>query len=220
MAVRSALALFIGLLAAGPLAAQTVELSSRTFWLGQRPSTMNGYPPFFALQRIPWLLKFLDADPVLRNTVIHVELTLNPVSDTLREDRRGYVPLGGDKLDPRYDLPGYRIVGGPVDRAWHPTSLRYLPQWSGAGFDVTCGVDNERGALRFCLLLADYPPDDRIRLKARLYFPDLPSESPGRFREVAERMLELVYCLDVTEDPVNVQEKRPALTGCRPEVDS
>ena len=214
---RSALTLLIGLLAADPLTAQTVELSSRTFWLGRVQSSMTSYPPFFVPQERNWIEKILDADPVLRNTVIHVELTLNPVSSTLGEVLPGYVPLGSDKLDPRYDLPGYRIVGGPVDRAWHPTSLQYLPQWPGAGFYVNCGVDNERGALRFCLLIADYPPDDRIRLKARLYFPDLPAESPNRFREVAERMRDLVYCLDVTDEQVNVQETRPTLAGCRPE---
>lgn len=40
----------------------------------------------------------------------------------------------------------------------------------------------------------------------------------GRFREVAKRMRDLVYCLDVTDERVNVQETRPTLAGCRPEV--
>lgn len=157
---------------------------------------------------------------MLHDTVVHVELSLRPISDVVGAAPRGYTPIGSDRLDPRYNLPGYRALGEPVDPVRPPSSLYYLPQWPGAGFDVVCGVDNERGALRFCLLIADYPPDDHIRLKARLYFPDLPSESPDRFREVAERMRDLVHCLDVTEDPVNVQETRPALTGCAPDVDS
>ena len=142
------------------------------------------------------------------------------MSDVVGEVDSGYLPIDGGSLDPRYDLAGYRILGKPADPARPPGRLLYLPQWPGAGFDVVCGVDNERGALRFCLLIADHSPDDRIRLKARLYFPDLPAESPHRFREVAERMRDLVYSLDVTDERINVQETRPTLTECRPKVGS
>ena len=71
--------------------------------------------------------------------------------------------------------------------------------------------------MRFCLILATYPPDDGIRLKVRLYHPDDPAERPDYFRNVAERLRDLVYCLDVTEVKRDVQVENPNLSGCRRE---
>lgn len=217
---RSALVLLCGLLAASPLAAQTVELSSRTFWLGEQPATMDDYPPFFAPQRIRWIEKIIDADPVLGNTVPHVELALLPASESVGDVGGAYVPVGSDRLDPRYDLPGYNIFGLPDDPTRLPVSIVYQPQDPGAGYRVSCSVDNVREKLRFCLVIATYPPDDGIRLKIRLYFPDDPAAHPDYFREVVERMRDLVYCLDVTDELVDVQKNRPTLAGCQPEVSS
>ncbi|WP_205618242.1 hypothetical protein, partial [Thioclava indica] len=101
-----------------------------------------------------------------------------------------------------------------------PNRLHYIPQSPDAGFDVTCSVDNLREKMRLCIVYATYPPDDGIRLKAGLYFPKDPATRPGYFREVAERMRDLVYCLDVTDDLADVQKDRPTLTGCQPDVNS
>ncbi|WP_156023928.1 hypothetical protein, partial [Thioclava indica] len=93
--------------------AQTVELSTRTFWLGEVPKTMSVDPPFFAPRRIKWIEKIIEADPVLKDTVIHVELALRPASKNAEAINMYYAPLRRDRLDPRYDLPGYLIFGSP-----------------------------------------------------------------------------------------------------------
>jgi len=223
---RFTMIMLCGLLAGFPVIAQppqTVELSTRTFWLGEAPNTMSVDPPFFAPRRVQWIEKIIEADPVLKDTVIHVELALLPASKNAEAINMYYAPLRRDRLDPRYDLPGYLIFGSPVsvaDPTRLPNRLHYIPQSPDAGFDVTCSVDNLREKMRLCIVYATYPPDDGIRLKARLYFPKDPATRPGYFREVAERMRDLVYCLDVTDDLVDVQKARPSLTGCRPDVNS
>jgi len=219
--VRFAVPAIVAVLFAAPsLAAQTVELSSRTFWLGEEPRTMEGYPPFFAPRRIGWIEEIVSADPILSDTVIHVELALRPASETVTEVRDYYGTLTNHRLDPRFDLPNYRILGSPSDPTRPLASLYYFPEDAGAGFKVSCGIDRELEELSLCLVLATYPPDDGIRLKVRLYFPDDPAERPGYFREVVERVRDLVYCLDVTEEWVDVRKERPTLTGCRPEETS
>ena len=80
-------AIVVVLFAAPSLAAQTVELASRTFWLDEEPRTMEGYPPFFAPRRIAWIEEIVSADPILSDTVIHVELALRPASETVTEVR-------------------------------------------------------------------------------------------------------------------------------------
>ncbi|MEX1662769.1 hypothetical protein AB4874_14100 [Thioclava sp. 15-R06ZXC-3] len=217
---------FCGFMAGFPVIAQppqTVKLSTRTFWLGKVPKTMSVDPPFFAPRRIKWIEKIIEADPVLKDTVIHVELALRPASEFVREEPRDYVLLRGDRLNPHYYLPGYRIFGSPApldDPTRPPNGLQYMPEFSAAGFFASCYPDNLREKMSLCVVYATYPPDDGIRLKARLYFPEDPATRPGYFREVAERMRDLVYCLDVTDDLINVQKDRPTLTGCRPDVNS
>ena len=138
----------------------------------------------------------------------------------MTEVRDYYGTLTNHRLDPRFDLPNYRILGSPSDPTRPLASLYYFPEDAGAGFKVSCGIDRELEELSLCLVLATYPPDDGIRLKVRLYFPDDPAERPGYFREVVERVRDLVYCLDVTEEWVDVRKERPTLTGCRPEETS
>jgi hypothetical protein len=211
------LGLLCGSFSAVPLAAQTVDLASRTFWLGEVPPTMDEYFPFFAPRRIDWIEAIIEADPVLQDTVIHVEYVDVPLTQTIARTVADNGPLGPDRVAAQFDLPDYLVLG--PDTVTSP-SLYYLPRDADAGFAVTCSKNDDGQTLRFCLLLADYPPDDHIRLKARLYFPDNPGDRPDYFRAVAERLRDLVYCLDVTNDVVDVWAERPGLSGCAPEVTS
>lgn len=216
---------FFSLLCAGSVFAQTVELSSRTFWLGEVPNTMESDPPFFAPQRIQWLNEIIENDPILRETVFHVDMVPQsiPVSDTIPVSERivnpglSYVLLSREQVPNHLYLEGFQIFGpssGSLSR------IRYLPSDPSSGFHVTCSQMDDMQSLRLCVVRATYPPDDLIWLKSRLYFPDNPADRPDFFRQVAERMREFTYCLDVTNSPVNPQEENPTLTGCRWEITS
>ena len=71
--------------------------------------------------------------------------------------------------------------------------------------------------MHLCVVYATYPPDDYVKLKARLYWPPDPADAPTYFRDVARRMREVAYCLDVTDELIDVSEVHPTLTGCGPE---
>lgn len=203
----------LGLLAP-PLAAQTVELSTRTFWLGERPETMDSEPPFIAVRDIDWLEAVLGTDPVLQNAVFFIDETFMSVAESVAAPYDGDVLFGSDRLPPKLYLPDYLIYGPPVATA---NSWLYIPIDPSEGFTVWCTLRSDVEHISLCVVNAAYAPDDRIRLKARLYFPPDPADAPTYFRDLAERMRDVAYCLDVTDERVDVPVVHPTLSGCRPE---
>lgn len=197
---------------AAPIAAQTVELSTRTFWLGERPGTLDEDFPFIALRRIAWIEAILATDPVLKDAVFHIEQTGMSVAVSVAGRDERDILLGSDRLPPQFDLSDYMIYGPPVATARDYT---YLPTDAAAGFKVRCVRRDDVEHMSLCVLYGTYAPDDRIWLKARLYFPPDPADAPTYFQDVAERMREVAYCLDVTDEVIDVRAVHPTLTGCR-----
>ena len=194
-------------------AAQIVELSPRSFWLGEVPRELYSDPPFFAPQRIGWLDAIIENDPILSETVFHVDMVhfSIPVSVRIVDPGPNRVLLNPEQVPEHMFLEGFDIYGpsnGSVG------DLEYLPTDPSLGFRVGCSQANDMQSVMLCVVRATYPPDDPIRLKARLYSPENPADRPDFFRQVAERMREFTYCLDVTETPSNPREDNPTLTGC------
>lgn len=195
-----------------PVGAQTVNLSTRTFWLGEHPNSLDQDFPFIALREIDWIDVVLENDPVLKDAVVQIEQEGMSVMASVAGPHQGDVLLGPDRLSSQFNLPDYRIFGPSVATG---RSFTYLPINPNAGFIVECGLRDDVEQLALCVVYATYAPDDRIRLKARLYFPPDPANAPNYFREVAERMREVAYCLDVTDEIVEVPTIHPKLLGCR-----
>lgn len=168
--------------------------------------------PFIALREIAWLESILGVDPVLKDAVFHIEQTGMSVAASVAGPDERDILLGPDRLPPQFNLSDYAIYGPPVATA---RNFSYFPVDPTAGFDVQCVLRDDVNHMSLCVVYATYAPDDRIRLKARLYFPPDPADAPTYFRDVAERMREVAYCLDVTEKLVNVPVVFPKLSGCR-----
>jgi hypothetical protein len=197
-------------LLATPAAAQTVELSERTFWLGETPRTLDSEPPFIALNRVDWIDAILQADPDLQSAVVHIEETYTPTID-FQSPNESDILLGPDRLPASYDLPDYRIYGPSVSTA---RSFTYVPVEPEAGFKVECGQTDDGSRMSICVVFASYAPDDHIKLKARLYFPPDPADRPSYFRDVVERMREVARCLDVTDGRSEIARDGPGLLVC------
>jgi hypothetical protein len=196
-----------------------VELSSRTFWIGERPKSADVDGPFVVLQEIDWINEILRQEPIFKGAVVVIEEEQNPagthsvawsVARLLPEE----VELGPHALPPQFSIPGYTIYGNPEHQKPSPV---YVPDDPSAGYKVRCGLEVGEYRLLGCTLVATYAPDDNIRLKARLYWQEDPAEYPTRFRDLVDRMREVAYCLDVTEGLVDLPTVYPDLKGCRPE---
>lgn len=205
-----------------PVSAQTVDLSTRTFWIGERPKTMDVDSPFVALLDIDWIDEILGDEPVFKGAALQIEQEQNPAgTHSVARSVAQLTPLEVE-IDPNiipaeFRVPGFKIFG--VAGHQKP-NLVYLPEDPSAGFMVDCGWVVGEYRLSVCTLYATYAPDDNIRLKARLYFPPDPIQQPTRFRDVVERLREVAYCLDVTEKLVEVPKVYPDLKGCKPEETS
>lgn len=200
-----------------PLAAQTVDLATRTFWIGERPKTMDVDTPFVVLQEIDWIDELLRQEPLFNGAVLVIEEEQNPagthsVAWSVARLLPGEVELGLDVLPPQFSIPGYTIYGNPKHEKPSPV---YVPDDPSAGFKVRCGWEVGEYRLLGCTLVATYAPDDNIRLKARLYWQQDPAEDPTRFRDLVNRLREVAYCLDVTEVLVDVPTVYPDLKDCR-----
>lgn len=208
----------VGLLAL-PVAAQTVELANRTFWIGERPKTMDVDSPFVALLDIDWINEVLGNEPVFKGAALQIEQEQGPegthsVARSVAHLTPMEVELDPNILPLEFRIPGYKIFGIP--RHQKP-NLVYVPVDADAGFKVRCGWVTGEYRLNVCTITATYAPDDNIRLKAALYFPPDPIEQPTRFRDVVERLREVAECLDVTDKMVDVPTVYPNLKGCRPD---
>lgn len=209
--MMSCIVMCLCLLASG-LSAQTVELSTRTFWVGEQLRTMDSETPFISVREIRWIEAVLGTDPVLQDAVVHIELTYMSVKEAVAKPDESDVLLGPDRLRQQYKLSDYRIFGPTALTA---RSFTYLPVDPAAGYDVWCSERDDVAHMSLCVVRATYVPDDRIRLKARLYFPPDPVDRPTYFRAVAQRMREVAHCLDVTDEIRTGPVPQPDLSTCK-----
>lgn len=205
-----------------PAGAQTVDLATRTFWIGERPKTMDVDSPFVALLDIDWIDEILGDEPVFKGAALQIEQEQNSagthsVAWSVAHLTPLEVEIDLNMLPPEFRVPGYKIFG--IAKHQKP-NLVYVPEDPSAGYKVRCGWVAGEYKLSVCTITATYAPDDNIRLKARLYFPPDPIDEPTRFRDVVERLREVAYCLDVTEKLVDVPKVYPDLKGCKPEETS
>lgn len=191
-------------LTCSPAVAQSVELSTRTFWIGAPAHEMGSGKRFISLRRFEWLDDVFESDPVLQQTVVHIEESYVPVAAFIAGMHEGSVLLGPDRLPENYVLEDYRVYGPEVATARRFT---YVPREPSDGFAVHCGQTDDRTRMSLCVILATYAPDDRLRLMARLYFPPDPVDRPNYFRNVVQRMREIAHCLDITERPETTTEQ-------------
>ena len=193
-----------------------VQMNTRIFDFRTDIRDLLRSDDFIPLTDIKWLHKLIKSDPLLVTTIVHIQVRPDPI-------RTFWPSLEPDREFPLTEnIPDSFIIEGFQTRSAHPTNRRLLllPIAAPNDFYVNCyGPDLGKQAL-LCVLYASYPPDPNIRLIARIYYP----KPPYNFREVAHRISEIAYCLDVTdrldkdgkspEKPVDPNGELPVLEDC------
>ncbi|MFT6606009.1 MAG: hypothetical protein ACJA2X_001185 [Halocynthiibacter sp.] len=173
-----------------PNGATLIQLNSRTFDLRTDVRNLRRGPDFIPLTEIKWLSDLVDRDPYLEQTVLHIQARTQPISMT-------WPSVTPDKAYPLTEnIPEFMAVEGFQTRSSHPKNFSFilLPIDNPSDFYVSCsGSETDKSS--FCAVLVAYPPDSEIRLMARVYN----AKPPFNFREIANRMREIAYCLDVTD---------------------
>lgn len=203
-------------MAPAPAAAQDpsaslVRLGSRLFDLGIPDTRLRGHSEFPGEERrfIPvsdarWLRDRMAADPTFRGVVFHIQLAYQDTDFLFDPDwwTRSYEhPSPG--IEDRFRIDGYVIYGSQAQR---PFAFRYFPIDPSRDHAIDCtrrnkipgpGWTDQAGS---CGVTATYPPDRRIYLMARVYGTEPFEETRTRFARIAERMREIAYFLDVTDE--------------------
>ena len=127
-------------------------------------------------------------------------------------------------LDPRLQVQGYDTYFNGS------SSLHFMPQNSDIAHGFRCYLDLREGQpfgeLNICSVVIVYPYATNIVLNGSRIRPGTISEYGLNFRAIAERMLEIVTCIDITEnqsaelpnDLSQLLEGNPNLTDCRIEL--
>ena len=195
-----------------------ITLNTRTFDMQADVSEMRRNDSFIPLQDIVWLRELLDRDEYLHGTVVQFKAKSRPVLD-------GWPPNEYYERFTRLDgIPEEFMVDGLLARSAHESNMDilYTPLENPGDFFVSCSkVDKGTDVFGFCAVRASYPPDSNIMLLARVYHP---GTRPFHFREIAYRLREIAYCLDVTNTSsdesvvprprIGPLDEIPELTNC------
>jgi hypothetical protein len=209
----------------------TVEIGTRIFLVGEVPWETKEEPDFLPINGVDWVYEIMQADPVMgpRRVVFYLDGGGSSLTELLSNGWRE-AHYGNQDLVPE----AFRIEGLTVEVHEDdlPTFVSYLilddddaPTWK-AGCTYRYPPD-DRSEFRGCTMMVTYWGDHGLDVGLRIYAPPYLSEVGESFPALAARMVEILTCLDVTNDPpatdveartrlATLRAENPELRGCRP----
>ena len=198
-----------------------VVLSHRKFFVGatKRPYNDNY---FYFLQSI-WLHDFKEADPLLAQWDIRFQWTGQNAEELLSYESKEVPAI--DEAPVIHDLRGEVQVNGYDVDYGGSTSFFFTPKNSTLDYKIRCSYTFAGDQLRLCDLAVVYPYDTHIMLRANRFFPPPLDEIGDDFERIAQRLVDVAICLDVTEgiSPDSLDSlliEYPGLTGCEIDLPS
>jgi hypothetical protein len=212
-----------------------MHINEREFLMGDLhdwPLATNDYSVSFMLRSSIWLRDFLDDDAVLKYQDFDIRRTqdssftgtrylahqMELAPDPPHDCKICYYEL---TLEPQLQVEGYDTYISA------PALLRFLPQNSEVAHGFSCFLDLREGEpigeLNICSVVVVYPYATNIVFNGSRARPGTLAEYGPSFAAIAERMLEVVTCIDITDDQraerpndlVQLLERNPNLIGCK-----
>jgi len=173
-----------------------IRLQSRVFDLGTDARRIRRDPHFIPITEVGWIWTLTNSDPELHATVIHIRSFANSLGEPIwmpDVDREQYAPA--EDLADAWALKDFDVRWRHKIAPSTRGDVMLFPKSAHAGYFVSCAYDRADPVPTFCAVNALYPPDPNLRIKVRIYQITDPLND---FRAIADRALNLVYCLDVT----------------------
>tara|TARA_R110002072_G_scaffold130136_2_gene268941 strand:+ start:367 stop:1050 length:684 start_codon:yes stop_codon:yes gene_type:complete len=196
-----------------------LTLGGRDFFIGdteRRPeSTLM---PQFSFSWSPWLNSALSDDPILRGHSLRIQQTGIPsreLMDTMMPSDTIYSVV---VTDPNFLADGFR-----VNQTTGGLSFQFTPVSSTLDYIVNCSLARAWNNVSGCRLTVVYPYSTHVILKADISYIFAGgialSDYAERAEDIANRLIEVAVCLDVTEraDEIDAAEflaKNPRLEAC------
>ena len=218
-----------------------MHVNGRMFWMGdlhEWPKATHDYRVSFIVRSSIWLREFLDNDPVLKNQ----DFVLRRTQDSSFTGARylaSQMELAPDPsldcktcfydatLDPILQVEGYDTYSNGF------RSLLFVPKNSAIAHGFRCSLTRENsqaGQLDICSVIVVYPYATNIVFNGRRHHPGTVLEYDPKFAAIAKRILEVIICIDITNDQSiedyadspssGILENNPNLTGCRIDMTS
>lgn len=217
--LAAAIALFNASLAqALPYENRIISLDGRQFFVGDVPRENSDSDIWFYFRQSPWLGELVRNDSVLSDQDVRFLRTGIPANDLVDGINRRNVGLDPYiETDPRYTANGYYVYTqgrGIFTLQPHSSKLNY---------SISCILNSVDGPFSLCRIRVAYPYATHIALTSNEFFPGPMSEIAHEFEPIAQRMIEIAICLDVTDqtDAERAQFEtktlleNPTLTNCR-----
>lgn len=215
-----------------------MHVNGREFLMGDLhdwPKADHDYSVSFMVRSSIWLREFLYDDAVLRYQDFDIRRTQDPNFTGVKylEHQMALAPSSPQNnsifyynltLDPPLQVEGYDTYSNGSGR------LRFLPKNSEVAHGFSCFLDLREGAqigeLNICSVVVVYPYATNIVFNGSRLRPGTIADYGSNFAAIAERMLEVVTCIDITanqsaERPSafsQLLESNPNLTDCEIEL--
>lgn len=215
-----------------------MHVNERDFLMGDLhdwPKATEDYSVSFMVRSSIWLREFLDDDPVLRyqdfvlrrtqdssfTGAKYLELQMALAPSAPQNYSISYYSL---TLDPPLQVEGYDTYFNGS------SSLHFLPKDSEVEHGFSCFLDLQEGAqigeLIICSVVVVYPYATNIVFNGSRHRPGTIADYGPNFSSIAERMLEVVTCIDITDnqsaerpnDLSQLFERNPNLSDCEIEL--
>lgn len=210
-----------------------MHVNEREFLMGdlhEWPKASDDFRVSFMVRSSIWLRKFLDNDPVMKyqdfvirrtrdstftgDKYLAYQMELAP--DPPRDCEYCFYDLS---LDPALRVAGYNTYSNGGN------SLIFRPRDSAIAHGFECSLKGNSAPfaeLMSCSVVVVYPYATNIVLNSRRARPGTIAEYGPNFAAVAERMLEVVTCIDITDERragetpnfSDLLESHPNLSGC------
>ena len=201
-----------------PFENKIITVNKRNFFVGDVPKPAEDHDRSFLFKQSPWLDSFVNGEPFLFDQ--NVEFFRSGISaEELVGQLPRYVRKAGSATlvsEAENKIDGYETY------RYSSIILHFFPKDSSLTFSVICAEDLTESEFSLCHISAVYPYDTHVVLIAKEFFPGTLNEIGWKFDDMAQRMVEIAICLDVTEESVSdwpeslddILEQNPGFLDC------
>ena len=208
----------------------TVEIGTRTFLVDQVPWETERQPNFLPINGVDWVHAIMDADPIMgpRRVVFFIHDERPSMRQLLSQGWRERHFGRQDLVPEAFRVDGLTVEVNPRDPP-PLTSFLYLDDDDAPTWKTSCTFrypPEDRSEFSGCSMMTTYPADPDISVNLRIYAPPYVAGIGESFPALAARMVEILACLDVTDDPPatraeaearldRLRAENPELRGCK-----
>uniref|UniRef100_UPI004047F059 hypothetical protein n=1 Tax=Yoonia sp. TaxID=2212373 RepID=UPI004047F059 len=176
-----------------------LTLGGRDFFVGDTERLPEStLMPQFSFSWSPWLNSALSEDPILRGHSIQIKQSGIPSRELMETMMPSDTSYSVDVTDPNFLADGFK-----VNRTTGGLSFQFTPVSSMRDYIVNCSYAREWNNVSGCRLTVVYPYSTHVILKADISYIFAGgialSDYAARAENIANRLIEVAACLDVTE---------------------